>query len=342
MDQSSQRTYVYAFLLSIIFHIFLVLLLFALDAFASLNGGNAELQDQPIVLEFEPPQAPAPTQPEEEQVEKKEQKEEEQEEQKEEEDDLADQNSPQWKPVPFFHENPNAVEAPNEEALIMSDKASRSAAPDLTETGDAFAPDIDPGSTAAKGEESADDEVENVVEDNSDQVEDQPLDDLAGDEVIELTSSAPTFSRNKLIDASKVDGKMLRDHENDGEIDLVQKKAKAQEVGDFRLSTYDWNYEPWLGAFVSKLGRVWHAPFAYYMGLVHGYTVIRFKVNREGKLLEYEVLEHSGHGALNLSSVNAIESTFPFRELPEHFPHEVLEITATLVYPDAKKQVRRR
>ena len=336
MDQSSRRTYFYAFLLSILFHVLVVLLLLALNAFASLNGDNVESQPEPLVLEFEQPPQPEripPEQPEEQPQEEEEAPEEEVPE------ELAEREPVDLQQIPLFHENPNSVKAPDEETLILSEQSSRSAAPDITETGDAIAPNTDPGSMPEKGEDIAEQDAE--AEDNPEESVEELLDDLTGDEAVKLPSNAPEFSRNKLTNKSETDGENLRPHENVAKVDLVQKEFNAQEVGEFRLSTYDWNYVPWQQAFIAKLYRVWQAPSAWYIGLIHGYTVIRFKVSRDGKLLGYEVLEHNGHESLRTGNVNAIESVFPFRDLPGHFPDDHLEITFRMIYPDLKKLRRR-
>jgi outer membrane biosynthesis protein TonB len=118
-----------------------------------------------------------------------------------------------------------------------------------------------------------------------------------------------------------------------------QKNFSADELGQLSLSTYAWEWAPYINALKQKLGRVWFAPPAYYMlGIIYGYTKIRFMISRRGVLLSYEVLEHQGHESLQISSVNAIKSLFPFKPLPQNFPEETLTITAILVYPNLRER----
>ena len=72
--------------------------------------------------------------------------------------------------------------------------------------------------------------------------------------------------------------------------------------------------------------------------LIYGYTKIRFSISKNGQLLNYEVLEHRGHESLQVSSENAIKSSFPFKPLPQNFPEETLTITANLIYPNLRER----
>ena len=120
-----------------------------------------------------------------------------------------------------------------------------------------------------------------------------------------------------------------------------QKKFSADQLGNITLSTYAWEWAPYINALKRKLHSVWFAPVAYYrLGLIYGHTDIRFSISRDGKLLHYEVLEHQGHESLEQSSVNAIQSVFPFKSLPASFPEQQLTITARLIYPNLREGIR--
>jgi len=117
-----------------------------------------------------------------------------------------------------------------------------------------------------------------------------------------------------------------------------QKNFSADQLGSLTLSTYAWEWAPYINAMKRKLQQVWFAPAAYYrLGLIYGYSVIRYTVSKDGNLIEYEVLEHKGHESLKQSSVNAIESLFPFKPLPDNFPEKTLTITAHLIYPNLRE-----
>lgn len=118
----------------------------------------------------------------------------------------------------------------------------------------------------------------------------------------------------------------------------AQKKFSADEMGDISLSTYAWEWAPYIYALKRKLYQVWSPPVAYYyLGLIHGYTVIQFSISREGRLLGYKVLEQYGHESLQQTSENAIVALFPFKALPANFPEDQLTITAKLIYPNPRE-----
>ena len=117
-----------------------------------------------------------------------------------------------------------------------------------------------------------------------------------------------------------------------------QKEFSADEVGDISLSTYAWEWAPYINYFKKRLYQVWYVPAAYYrLGLIHGYTIIRFTMNRDGSLLGYEVLQHEGHVSLQQSSVNAVNAAFPLKKLPTHFPDETLTLTLRMIYPNLRQ-----
>jgi len=113
-----------------------------------------------------------------------------------------------------------------------------------------------------------------------------------------------------------------------------QKQFSADQLGDISLSTYAWEWAPYINALKRKLYSVWYTPAAYHrLGLIYGQTVIEFSISREGKLIYHKVHDHQGHESLEKSSVNAITAVFPFKKLPKNFPEDNLTITARLIYP---------
>lgn len=120
---------------------------------------------------------------------------------------------------------------------------------------------------------------------------------------------------------------------------LNNKDFSVEEVGAMTLSTYRWAWAPYINRMKNKLYRVWYPPTAYYnLGLIHGYTVIRYTIDKQGKLVDFAVLDHNGHESLELSSTKAIEALFPFIPLPDDFPDETLTITAKLIYPNLRSR----
>ena len=112
--------------------------------------------------------------------------------------------------------------------------------------------------------------------------------------------------------------------------------TSVKDYGDFSLSTYAWDYAPYLYILRERIRRRWFAPEAFNLGLVSGRVIIRFKIMPDGALRDLEVLSYRDNDvpyqSLVASSRNAIESSSPFPPLPVDFLHPYLEITGTFYY----------
>jgi len=110
----------------------------------------------------------------------------------------------------------------------------------------------------------------------------------------------------------------------------------TRDYGDFSLSTYAWDYAPYLYILRERVRRRWFAPEAFNLGLVSGRVIIRFKIMPDGALRDLEVLSYRDNDipyqSLVASSRNAIISSSPFPPLPDDFLHPYLEITGTFYY----------
>jgi len=122
-----------------------------------------------------------------------------------------------------------------------------------------------------------------------------------------------------------------------------QKQFSVEEVGALSLSTYAWEWAPFINRLKIKHQRVWSAPPAYNrLGLISGQTKVVFEIAKNGNLISARVIDHRGHESLEISSLESIKAIFPFYPLPENFPDEKLTITATLIYPDLRKLYNKR
>ncbi len=120
---------------------------------------------------------------------------------------------------------------------------------------------------------------------------------------------------------------------------LQQQETSVEEVGGLTLSTYQWNWAPYVNAMRNKLMHVWYTPPAYNrLGLIHGYTILNFAVTRNGEMRAMEVVRHEGHQSLKESSMAAIRGLFPLPPLPDDFPEKELQIQAKLIYPDLRRR----
>jgi len=220
-----------------------------------------------------------------------------------------------------LEENPNANAKAPEQSDILSTKSSVSAAPILDRL-KSEAPKSGPVDASAKNE--SEERPQEVV-------------DLKGNEQVFAYNTQRKFSKN-LLTGEEAPTENPSQETQQQTADVTNDEFDAKLVGDFALSTYEWEWAPYWLDFKKKLYRVWTVPPVYSrLGLIYGYTIIRVKLNRNGEMLDYKVLKHEGHTALLESSVGAIRSSFPFKPLPDNFPDEFLEITFLLRYPNLRE-----
>lgn len=104
------------------------------------------------------------------------------------------------------------------------------------------------------------------------------------------------------------------------------------QFGDFQLSTVEWDFAPWLESFKRAFLPNWIPPYAYHLGVIDGWTVVKLVVAPDGAVTGMEVVEKQGHESLHQASVAALRATAPLKPLPEHFPDPELVLTVKLHY----------
>ncbi|HUU26859.1 MAG TPA: TonB C-terminal domain-containing protein [archaeon] len=113
--------------------------------------------------------------------------------------------------------------------------------------------------------------------------------------------------------------------------DSRQTQAPVMGTG-FQLSTYNWNWAPYLKELKRRIESNMYPPPAFYMGLVRGRTFLRFKILQDGSIVDFELIGYSGHESLKNTSVNSIEASVPFLPLPSDFPDDFLELQVGFYY----------
>jgi hypothetical protein len=150
----------------------------------------------------------------------------------------------------------------------------------------------------------------------------------------------PVYSRREGGDSAGEDD----DRPGAGSSDSYQEEMSNPDGNVFpygdvsSLSTVAWDYAPWLQQFGRDIKQRWRVPYAYYLGVIHGWTQIEIEVARNGDLLRMDVLGEQGHESLKNSSVGVLRAAMPYRPLPDHFPEESLILRIKLIYPDRGEQ----
>jgi len=118
---------------------------------------------------------------------------------------------------------------------------------------------------------------------------------------------------------------------NDGQYD--HRSSTAPEFGDVSLSTYAWEWAPYIEYMRRRLrDHIYPPPAFYAMGAISGQVKLHFKLRRDGGVEGLESLDYQGHVALVQTSINAVRASNPFKPLPANFPDEFLEMIWIFYY----------
>ncbi|MBT4141154.1 MAG: hypothetical protein HOE48_24815 [Candidatus Latescibacteria bacterium] len=115
-------------------------------------------------------------------------------------------------------------------------------------------------------------------------------------------------------------------------VPLENSPTSALEHGGLQLSTYAWDFAPYMAYLKRQIDRHIFPPRIFDLGLVDGTTRLKFRIYRDGRLEGPELLDFKGSTMLKDTSLKAIELSAPFRNLPKDFPDDFLEIVGTFQF----------
>ena len=125
-------------------------------------------------------------------------------------------------------------------------------------------------------------------------------------------------------------------------VQMRNRESSAREHGDFQLSTYDWEFAPYLAYLKRHIRSNVNPPAAFSQyGLIKGKTLLRFRILRDGRLETLEMLGFQGSPLLRDTSSKAVSLSAPFRALPADFPDPYLEVTGLFEYVIIRDDTRR-
>lgn len=91
------------------------------------------------------------------------------------------------------------------------------------------------------------------------------------------------------------------------------------------------DFGPWVRRFVAQVYRNWIIPQAAMID--RGHVVLQFKVHRDGRITDLQVVQPSHNPAFNRAAYNAINSSNPLEPLPPEYPVSVIDpFTVTFFY----------
>jgi len=179
-------------------------------------------------------------------------------------------------------------------------------------------------------------EAEQQQEQDSEQEENKAKDDNFTKSDLALLQQQPVrrysrFSKDLLGGSPGQSSRAQRQFSDD--VNWDNRKFSAEELGGVSLSTYAWDFAPYIFYMKKRLrDHIYPPPAFMRMGAISGEVVVRFKVYPDGRTEDIKVLNYRGHKALVETSINAVKASNPFRPLPEDFPENYLELTWTFIY----------
>ena len=149
-------------------------------------------------------------------------------------------------------------------------------------------------------------------------------------------------SRDPLAALRKRDARPAESRAAGGNSDIHQEafsnlKGNAILLGDLSMNTTAWINGFWMQRFKRDVYKNWVAPYAYEIGVIHGWTIVEMEVHRSGKLLRLVAIGEEGHYTLKEASLEAIRASAPFPPLPKDFPEETFTVQIKMIYADYRR-----
>lgn len=115
-------------------------------------------------------------------------------------------------------------------------------------------------------------------------------------------------------------------------IQLENRQSSALEHGDFQLSTYAWDFAPYMSDFKKRVESNIFPPPAWDLGIIEGRTVLNIRILPDGSLGFLKVAEYEGSELLRDTNLRALRLSAPFRPLPDHFPDAHLDVRCLFIW----------
>ena len=141
-------------------------------------------------------------------------------------------------------------------------------------------------------------------------------------------------SKNPLLNQQPGQGVLSRAIQNVAKYSQGETLQNLQGNGDFgpsfQFDTKGVDFGSWLRRFRAQVYSNWMIPYAA-MAL-HGHTVLRFTIHRDGTITDLMILQPSTVDAFTKAAFNAIKASNPTVPLPQEYPDEKMVMTVIFYY----------
>ena len=141
-------------------------------------------------------------------------------------------------------------------------------------------------------------------------------------------------SKNPLLNQQPGQGVLSRAIQNVAKYSQGETLQNLQGNGDFgpsfQFDTKGVDFGSWLRRFRAQVYSNWMIPYAA-MAL-HGHTVLRFTIHRDGTITDLMILQPSTVDAFTKAAFNAIKASNPTVPLPAEYPDDRMVMTVVFYY----------
>ena len=122
------------------------------------------------------------------------------------------------------------------------------------------------------------------------------------------------------FDADKFASMSTQESENAGDGEVIS------------LDTRESKYASYFARIKHQIERVWTYPEGAARRGISGQLTLRFRISKEGNLLDVRLMDVSGSDVLDLAAVQAVKGAAPYYPFPVTIDKESLSILATFIY----------
>ncbi len=167
-------------------------------------------------------------------------------------------------------------------------------------------------------------ETEQVISNAKDSPKKTEIEKLKNEEISELHENSEVRPKSSYA----------RIFKSKAELSRKNIESSAGKNGSFTLSSYEWEFAPYMYEWIEKIKNGWVEPISYLAGKGQGGRVIvKVSVSKLGKKLSVDLIYSNVNGEMTSEALKAVEKAFDLPELPDSFKENKLEATFNMIYP---------
>ncbi len=136
-------------------------------------------------------------------------------------------------------------------------------------------------------------------------------------------------------------GPSLREKLFDTEVmGKVAKREEKEHDNGITFDTKEFKYESYMMKLKERIEGIWKYPPEAAMRGIHGDLLIRFTIEKNGRLSDVELLRTSGYRDLDEAAMQALKDGAPYWPLPDEWGRDELPVTGHFVYSNYGAYIR--